>query len=60
MSIEKSLYAAPQGLAGIDQEPDIEIEIEDPEALKVSIGGEEILDIEKPVAIKLRAQIKNN
>jgi hypothetical protein len=48
MSIEKSLYAAPQGLAGLEnEEPDIEIEIEDPEALKVSVGGEEILDIEK-------------
>jgi len=48
MSIEKSLYAAPQGLAGLEnQEPDIEIEIEDPEALKVSVDGEEILDIEK-------------
>jgi hypothetical protein len=48
MSIEKSLYAAPQGLANLEnEEPDIEIEIEDPEALKVSVGGEEILDIEK-------------
>lgn len=48
MSIEKSLYAAPQGLAGLEnQEPDIEIEIEDPEAIKLSIEGEEVLDIEK-------------
>ena len=47
MSIEKSLYAAPQGLAGLAEEPDLEIEIEDPEALRVSIEGEEILDIEK-------------
>ena len=48
MSIEKSLYAAPQGLAGLEnEEPDIEIEIEDPEALKVSVEGEEILNIEK-------------
>ena len=47
MSIEKSLYAAPQGLAGLAEEPDIEIEIEDPEALRVSVEGEEILDIEE-------------
>ena len=47
MSIEKSLYAAPQGLAALDQEPDIEIEIEDPEAVRISADGEEILDIEK-------------
>jgi len=48
MSIEKSLYAAPQGLAGLDnEEPDIEIEVEDPEALKVSVGGEEIMSMEK-------------
>ena len=45
MSIEKSLYAAPEGLAGLDQEPDIEIEIEDPEAVKLSIEGEEILEM---------------
>ena len=48
MSIEKSLYAAPQGLADLEnQEPDIEIEIEDPEALSVSVGGEEIMSMEK-------------
>ena len=47
MSIEKSLYAAPQGLAGLAEEPDLEIEIEDPEALRVSVEGEEILDIEE-------------
>ena len=45
MSIEKSLYAAPEGLAGLDQEPDIEIEIEDPESVKLSIEGEEILEM---------------
>ena len=48
MSIEKSLYAAPQGLADlVDQEPDIEIEIEDPEALSVSVDGEEIMSMDK-------------
>jgi len=46
MSIEKSLYAAPEGLAALEnQEPDIEIEIEDPEAVKLSIEGEEVLEI---------------
>ena len=46
MSIEKSLYQAPAGLEALDQEPDIEIEVEDPEALRVSVEGEEILDFE--------------
>ena len=45
MSIEKALYAAPEGLAAMDQEPDIEIEIEDPESVKLSIEGEEILEM---------------
>ena len=45
MSIEKSLYAAPEGLAALEQEPDIEIEIEDPESVKLSIEGEEILEM---------------
>lgn len=47
MSIEKSLYAAPEGLEALTGEPDIEIEIEDPEAVRVSVEGEEILEIEK-------------
>lgn len=48
MSIEKSLYEAPLGLDALaNQEPDIEIEVEDPEALRISLEGEEILDIEK-------------
>jgi len=46
MAIEKSLYAAPQGLeeiAGMNQAaPDIEIEIEDPEAVRIGIDGMEI------------------
>jgi hypothetical protein len=42
MSIEKSLYAAPEGLAALDKEPDIEIEIEDPEAVKIEMDGLEI------------------
>jgi hypothetical protein len=49
MSIEKSLYQAPAGLDELmdSQEPDIEIEVEDPEALSVSVDGEEIMSMEK-------------
>jgi hypothetical protein len=47
MAIDKSLYQAPQGLGAIvGAEPDIEIEIEDPEALRISVEGEEIFDME--------------
>ena len=47
MAMNKGLYAAPLGLDEIDNEaPDIEIEIEDPEAVHIGIGGMEI-DIEK-------------
>ena len=45
MSIEKSLYQAPQGLESLEDAPDIEIEIEDPEAVHISMDGMEI-DIE--------------
>ena len=41
--IDKSLYEAPAGLEALDLgEPDIEIEIEDPESLNVKIDGMEI------------------
>jgi hypothetical protein len=40
MSIEKSLYQAPVGLDSLPVEPVLEIEIEDPESVK--INGEEI------------------
>ena len=41
--IDKSLYEAPAGLEALDSgEPDIEIEIEDPESLSVKIGDMEI------------------
>ena len=43
MAIEKSLYAAPQGLEDLmgsaSMEPDIEIEIEDPESVDINMGG---------------------
>jgi hypothetical protein len=45
MSIEKTLNPAPQGLAaavGMDNEPDIEIEIDDPEAVRIGVDGMEI------------------
>jgi hypothetical protein len=46
MSIEKSLYAAPEGLEALmpDTEEDggIEIEIVDPEEVTISMGGMEI------------------
>jgi hypothetical protein len=46
MAIEKSLYAAPQGLeelAAMDQaSPQIEIEIEDPESVTIGMGDMEI------------------
>ena len=43
MAISKALYAAPQGLESLDdQEPDLEIEIEDPESVHIGIGGMEI------------------
>jgi hypothetical protein len=42
MSIEKSLYAAPMGIESLAPEPDIEIEIEDPEAVTIHAGDIEI------------------
>jgi hypothetical protein len=49
MSIEKGLYAAPLGIADIDNDatPDMEITIEDPESVELDINGEPILRIEK-------------
>jgi len=47
MPVDKGLYEAPKGLEQLTQnEPDIEIEIEDPEAVHISGDGFE-LDIEK-------------
>ena len=45
MSIEKGLYAAPLGLDQAEMEPDLEIEVEDPEAVRIKTEGLEI-DIE--------------
>jgi len=46
MAIDKALYELPQGLAGIEQAPAMEIEIEDPESVHINMDGVEI-DIEK-------------
>jgi len=42
MDIQKSLYEAPQGLMALDAEPALEIEIENPEGLKIGMDGVEI------------------
>lgn len=43
MAVDKSLYEAPQGLEALSQnEPDIEIEIEDPESVSIKAGGMEL------------------
>ena len=51
MAIEKALYAAPQGIEELDalnkSGPEIEIEIEDPEAVRIGIDGQELLSIEE-------------
>ena len=49
MAIEKGLYAAPVGLDEVlaNQEPDLEITIEDPESVEIGIDGQPILRIEE-------------
>ena len=51
MAVDKGLYQAPIGIEEeieeVMGEPDLEIEIEDPEAVRVSIDGEEMLEIEE-------------
>jgi len=40
MAIDKALYAAPQGLdQAMMDEPDLEIEIEDPESVRIATDG---------------------
>ena len=47
-NIDKGLYAAPEGIEALAvQEPEIEIEIEDPESVELSIDGMPILRMEK-------------
>jgi hypothetical protein len=40
--MEKALYQAPQGMDALQEEPDLQIEIEDPESVKIGIGGLEL------------------
>lgn len=51
MAIDKSLYEAPQGLEALDEmnqaSPEIEIEIEDPEAVRIGVDGELVLSLEE-------------
>ena len=50
MAIDKALSQAPTGLGAIDMmddAPEIEIEIEDPEAVEIGIDGQPILRIEE-------------
>jgi len=52
MAIDKAIGQAPMGLdenllLGQEMEPDIEIEIEDPERVSIGIDGQPILEIEK-------------
>lgn len=42
MAIDKALYEAPRGLGVEEMEPDLEIEIEDPESVKIGMDGLEI------------------
>ena len=48
MAMDKALYAAPQGLEALDQmnqdQPELEIEIENPESVKIGLDGEPILE----------------
>jgi hypothetical protein len=48
MTIDKALYAAPQGLEALTDtiEPEIEIEIEDPESVTIGVDGQPLLTIE--------------
>jgi hypothetical protein len=47
MAIEKSLAQAPGGLSSLMQEgPELEIEIENPEAVRIGVDGEPLLEIE--------------
>ncbi len=41
MAIDKALYEAPQGIAAIGIEPDIQIELISPEDIEVDIDVEE-------------------
>ena len=46
MAIDKALYEAPQGLEALDTEPALEIEIVDPEEVRIGIDGM-MIELEK-------------
>ena len=49
MAIDKAMYQAPQGLDQLDEEgdqPELEISIEDPEAVEIGIDGQPIMRME--------------
>ena len=67
--IEKSLYEAPEGLESLDTgEPDIEIEVVDPEELNITLGdmeitlggGNEIEDFDENLAETLPDDVVSN
>jgi len=41
-TMDKGLYAAPMGLSQLPEQPDMEIEIEDPEAVNIHVGDVDI------------------
>jgi len=45
--MEKALYQAPKGMDELQDEPDLQIEIEDPESVKIGIGGIELKIVEE-------------
>jgi hypothetical protein len=47
MAIDKGLYQAPQGMADLENEPPLEIEIVNPEEVHIGVDGMPILDIEQ-------------
>lgn len=48
MAIDKALYAAPVGIEELaSDEPEIEIEIENPDAVRIGVDGETIIELEK-------------
>ena len=50
MAIDKAMYQAPQGLDQLDEEgdqPELEISIEDPEAVEIGVDGQPIMRMEK-------------
>ena len=50
MAIDKAMYQAPQGLDQLDEEgdqPELEISIENPEAVEIGIDGQPIMRMEK-------------